>query len=157
MDTIGPKKKKMGSPWQILVVFLVISALILTFWMREGSSGPLHGFRSGFTVATSPLSRVGAALGVPFRAIGNAVGNSAMSGDDVQTLKNQNEELRATVEQLEEYRQEDQRLTDLLKIQEAYNLQSVGARVIGRTGDSYNQTITLDKGSSDGLTPACPS
>ena len=83
MDTLGPKKKKMGSPWQILVVFVVISILLMTFWVREGSSGPLHSIRSGFSVVVSPLTRVGGALGVPFRAIGNSMSNSAMNGQEI--------------------------------------------------------------------------
>ena len=163
MATLGSTRRKtrsikLGSPWQVLVALLLVSILLMTFWARESSagSGPLLTVRKAYTVVTSPLSRLGAVLGTPFRAIGNAVGNSAMSGDDIQALKDENEELRSTVMQLEEYRQEEQRLAALLDIRDAYDLESVGARVIGRTSDSYNRTITLDKGSDDGIAAGMP-
>lgn len=163
MATLGSTSSKtrgikLGSPWQVLVALLLVSTLLMTFWARESSvgSGPLLTVRKAYTVVTSPLSRLGAVLGTPFRAIGNAVGNSAMSGDDIQALKDENEELRSTVMQLEEYRQEEQRLAALLEIRDAYNLESVGARVIGRTSDSYNRTVTLDKGSDDGIGAGMP-
>jgi rod shape-determining protein MreC len=140
----------------VLALLLVLSIVIITLGAHESETGPLHSVRSAFGVVTSPLSRLGAAITVPFRAAGNAISNSSMSGDDIQALKDENDELRATVMQLEEYRQEYQRLSDLLDMKEAYNLDSVGARVIGRTYDSYNQTITLDKGSDDGISSGMP-
>lgn len=149
-------RRRFGSPRQVLVVAVVVSALLLVLGSVEGQSGPLHDVRSGFNVVTTPLSRLGAAITVPFRAIGNAVSNASMGGDDVQALKDENDQLRSTVMKLEEYRQENERLNSLLALKDAYSLDSVGARVIGRTYDSYNQTITLDKGSDDGISSGMP-
>lgn len=51
----------------------------------------------------------------------------------------------------EEYRLEAQRLQALLNLKDAYDLEGVGARVIGRSTDAWNQTITIDAGADEGV------
>ncbi|MBF0913196.1 MAG: rod shape-determining protein MreC, partial [Atopobium sp.] len=44
----------------------------------------------------------------------------------------------------------------LLDLKNTYNLQSTGARVISGSTDSFNNTITIDKGTSSGLAVGMP-
>ena len=60
-------------------------------------------------------------------------------------------QLRRAVAQGEEYRLEAQRLQALLNLKDAYDLEGVGARVIGRSTDAWNQTITIDAGADEGV------
>lgn len=156
MEIIGAKNKKIGSSWQLLILFAVLSLLLLTLWFREGESGPLHSVRNGFSFVRTPIARVGSIIGVPFNAIGNAFTNATASQEDLTTLQEQNAELLATVMKLEEYRLENERLNALLELKDAYNMEAVGARVIGRSSDSWNQVIVIDKGTKDGIGAGMP-
>ena len=42
-----------------LIVFSLISVLLLTFYIREGETGPIHAVRSGVTTITSPVRFLG--------------------------------------------------------------------------------------------------
>jgi rod shape-determining protein MreC len=74
----------------------------------------------------------------------------------VAELRQQNEELQSQAIRIEEYRKENERLTNLLKLKEAYGLDAVGARVISTSPDSWNRVITINKGSVAGLSVGMP-
>lgn len=156
MDLPGMNNKRAGFDWRLPAVLLVACLLLLTLWFREGSSGPLHSVRKGFSFVTTPIASLGSALGVPFVALGNIFTNASASQDDLTTLQEQNAELTATVIQLEEYRQEVDRLNGLLKLKDAYHIEGVAARVTGHDSDSWNQVITINKGTSDGISVGMP-
>lgn len=144
------------SGWKLLVVFLVLSAVLMTVWFSESDKGPLHIVRKGATVVTSPLRTAGAALGIPFAALGNAMVNITANSDELVTLQQNNAQLTSEVSQLEEYKQENDRLTELLNMTSTYNLNGQGARIIGRSVDAYSGAITIDKGSNDGVRSGMP-
>lgn len=156
MDFIGTNNKKSGSGWHLLVIFLVISVILITFWFREDGSGPLHSVRNGVSVVSTPIATAGAAIAKPFVAVGNAINNISADSDDITTLQEKNNELTAQIAQLEEYRQENERLTALLDIESAYSVTGTASRIIGRSTDSYNRTITIDKGNNDGISAGMP-
>ena len=60
------------------------------------------------------------------------------------------------VVELEEYRQEANRLESLIGLHDAYGFTSVAARVTGYSSDSYNRIITIDVGSASGVTEGLP-
>lgn len=156
MDFIRQKNDKDSTGWRLLVILLVIAVTLVTVWFREGDSGPLHAIRSGADVVAGPVQTAGSWLGLPFVAIGNAFTNINASTEEYTSLQEQNAELVTTVSQLEEYKQENERLTALLDLENEYGYSGVAARIIGRDVDSYHQTITVDKGTSDGLTVGMP-
>lgn len=153
---LSPKQPKKVSGGLLLIIFIVLSVALMTIWLREGTGGPIHTVRSGVAVVTAPLQYVGATIARPFQAIGNAFTNLTADQDDIGTLTRENEELRAKIIQLEEYRLENGRLSALLELSDPYNLQTVGARIINRSSDSWNRTITINKGSSAGLEVGMP-
>jgi len=57
---------------------------------------------------------------------------------------------------MEEYRQENARLLLLLELKDAYNLDTVGARVISASPDSWHRIITINKGSAAGIEIGMP-
>lgn len=156
MVSFEPKSKGSSSGWRLLVVFLVVGAVLMTVWFNESDNGPLHSIRSGATVVASPIREVGAALGVPFAAIGNAMTNITAETEDLLTLQEKNDELTSEVSQLEEYKQENERLTELLNMTSTYGVSGTGARIIGRSVDNYNGAITIDKGSLAGIQAGQP-
>lgn len=143
-------------PVATLIVALVVSLVLTTAWCTEGEGGVFHAVRSGTQTVTGGMQVVGSWLSYPFRIVGIASSDAGASGEKLSELEAENEELRATVIQLEEYRLENERLTALLDLSDPYDLQSEGARVIAQSSDSWNRTITIDKGSLQGMTTGMP-
>ena len=85
------------------------------------------------------------------------IGNSITSYNDLleenRTLREQVRQLSMQVGMMEEYRLENQRLTDLWDIQEIKGdyLNLVAARVIGRDFGNWFETIRIDKGTNHGI------
>ena len=135
----------------LLVVFLVVSLAAMTVYAREGSDGVLHRAQAAVAGAVAPLRAAGAAADA---AVDGAVDAAADAGADEGTLsalREQNEQLRQALAQGEEYRLEAQRLQELLNLKDAYKLEGTAARVIGRSTDAWNQTVTIDAGSDAGV------
>ena len=139
-----------------LIVFSLISVLLLTFYIREGEAGPIHAVRSGVTTITSPVRFVGSAVAAPFNAIGNVFSNLTASQDTLDELKKQNEVLTSKVAELSEAQKTAERLEGLVGLQSTYNLKSTAARIVGASGDAWTSTVTIDKGSADGLSINMP-
>lgn len=139
-----------------MIVFCVLSVLLLTFYIREGEAGPIHAVRSGVVTVTSPVRYVGSVVASPFNALGNIFSNLTASQETLSDLKQQNAELTGQVAQLAEAKETAERLEGLLGLQSTYNLQSTAARIIGGSSDAWSQTVTIDKGSLDGLEIGMP-
>lgn len=158
LPTQTPKKISGG----ILAILLcVVSLVLITLWSFEGgvsgtASGPLHGVRSALSTVIVPFDRVSSLLGQPADALGTAVGDATASAETLNELQAQNEELSSLVMQLEEYRLENERLAKLLELSDAYSLESTAAHILKSSVDSWNQVITIDKGSEDGLAVGMP-
>lgn len=146
---LQPRKQSTGL--RPLIVFCIVSVLLLTFYIREGESGPIHTVRGAVTAITSPLRYAGSAVATPFNALGNVFSNLTASQDTLDQLTRENEELTARVAELAEAEATASRLESLLGLQSTYNLQSTAARIIGSSSDAWSQTVTIDKGSADGL------
>lgn len=145
----------------LAIVLSIISLGLITLWSYEGgtgtdASGVLHSTRSAISTVIMPFDHASSFLGQPAEAIGSAVGDATASAETLSELQSQNEELSALVMQLEEYRLENERLTGLLELSDAYNLETTAAHIIKTSTDSWNQVITIDKGTEDGLAVGMP-
>lgn len=139
-----------------LIVLCVVSILVLTFYLREGESGPIHTLRAGVTTITTPARLAGNLVSAPFNAVGNIFGNLTASRATLDELEAENAELTARVAELAEYQATSERLEKLLDLQSTYNLQSTAARIIGQSSDAWSDTVTIDKGSLDGISVNMP-
>ena len=151
-----PQKPKRVSAGIVTIILSLLSMVLITVWLLEGQGGLLHGIRTGSLALTAPLQHVGSFIRLPFSAAGSTVNNITASPESLEELQARNEELTVMVMRLEEYRLENERLTRLLELVDAYSLDACGARVISHTTDSWNRTITIDKGFLDGLTVGMP-
>lgn len=156
----GLNSRNQSTGGRQLIVFCIISVLLLTFYIREGEAGPIHAVRGVVTTVTSPFRYLGSAVATPFNAVGNAVNNLTAPQETLDELKAENEKLNARVSELSEAEATATRLESLLGLQSTYNLQSTAARIIGESSDAWSQTVTIDKGSADGMAinmPVCNS
>lgn len=135
----------------LLVVLLAISLVLVTAYSREDENGLLHGIQAGVQDAVAPLKLVGASAGAAADDAGDAIADLTASPETLNALKEQNAALIEMIAQSEEYRQEAERLQALLDLRDAYDIEGVAARVIGRGTDAWNQTVTIDAGTDDGV------
>ena len=140
----------------LLIVFLVVSIGCMSLYSNEGEDGGLHSMQRTVSGLVSPLKMAGSAVGSLGNGIMSSVDDIGADADTISELKRQNQELREMVSNLEEYRQEAQRLEELQKIKDTYSLDTLTCRVIGQSTDAWNRMITLDKGSADGIEAGMP-
>lgn len=134
-----------------LIVFCLVSILLLTFYIREGESGPIHSARGAVSVVTTPVRVLGSLVATPFNAVGNVASNLTASQETLSELKEQNAQLTAQVAELSESKKTSERLESLLNLQSTYSLTSTAARIIGNSSDSWTRAVTIDKGTAAGF------
>lgn len=135
----------------LLVTFLVVSVVFVTVYAREGESGPLHTVQGAVSGTFAPLKTLGAAAGSGADTAVEGFGNLTADESTLSGLRESNKELRALLAQGDEYKLEAQRLQQLLELKDTYDINGVGARVIGKPAGAWDQTVTIDKGSADGV------
>ena len=134
-----------------LIVLCLVSILLLTFYIREGESGPIHSVRGAVSVVTTPVRVLGSIVDKPFNAAGNVMGNLTASQETLSELREQNAELTAQVAELSESKKTSERLESLLNLQSTYSLTSTAARIIGNSSDAWSRAVTIDKGTAAGF------
>ncbi len=132
-----------------VVVCLAVSVVCMTIYMREDTGGPLHGLQGAVSEMASPLSLAGAAVSSGTSAVGTSLEDMTVDKNSLSSLKDYNAELLEQYTQMEEYRQEAERLQELLDLKESADVNGVGARVIGKSTNAWDQTITINKGTND--------
>lgn len=129
-----------------------ISLALFTISVADAGSGPLLGARAMAQTLVSPMREATSFLFMPFSALKNLIKNATAPSEVLTALQQQNETLSAEITRLREQQSEAERLQALLGFKNAYQLEGTGARVIAGSLDSYNATITLDKGANAGFT-----
>ena len=140
----------------LLVLLLVISLVLVVVYAREGEEGPLHTIQDSTSALSSPLSSKGAASSSLAASATASLEDLTADGQTMNQLQESNATLSQMVVELEEYRQEANRLESLIGLHDAYGFTSVAARVTGYSSDSYNRIITIDVGSASGVTEGLP-
>lgn len=140
----------------LLIILLVVSLVLVIVYAREGDEGPLHTVQDSTSAIMSPLSNVGAAANTLAASATDSVEDLTASGQTMNQLQESNATLSQMVVELEEYRQEAQRLESLIGLHDAYGFTSVAAHVTGYSSDSYNRIITIDVGTASGVKAGLP-
>lgn len=152
---IGTPEPKRGNI-TLLAVLIVLSLALLTMYFREGDSGPLRTARTGMMEITAPIARLGTLITSPIRATGDFFEGMGASKERLAALETQNAELRARLAELEEARQENDRLRALVEFAEERDLVKLGARVIRRPVSAWEGVLVIDRGTNDGIEPGMP-
>jgi rod shape-determining protein MreC len=151
-----PNRSKKLPGGILLLILCLLSAVMVTVWVREPVNGPLHQVKAAAETVVTPLRVAGSFITTPIGAVGSFFTNIATDATTAEELRAQNEELRSQLTRTEEYRQENERLSKLLELKDAYNLDAVAARVISTSTDSWNRVIVINKGSIAGLSVGLP-
>ena len=135
----------------LLIGLIVASVVMMTVYGREGETGPLHTLQLAVSGAVSPLRIVGGSIESATSTVGDTVDNITADQSTLSGLREYNEQLVQQYSQMEEYKQEAQRLQKLLDLKDTYQIEGTGARVIGRSSEAWSQTVIINKGSDDGV------
>ena len=144
-------KKTSKDPRVLLVVLLVICLGGSILYGREGEFGFLHKAQGAVSSLVAPLQRAGASLDAARADVGDAITDATATEGTLTQLQEENARLRAQLAEAEEYRQEALRLEELLHISDKYSIEGATACVIGRSSLAYDQAVTIDAGSNDGV------
>jgi rod shape-determining protein MreC len=138
----------------VLALLVGISLILLTAYFGESPSSPLHNVQRGIVEVISPIQSGASKVLSPVKDI------AGWFSDTLQA-KSQRDQLRKQVAKLTrqaDYYQQQAILAQQLQRQvglDASNsisaYQPVGANVIGRDPTLWYQTITVDRGSDDGV------
>lgn len=153
--TIGNSGRQ-STGGRALIACLAVSVVLFTVSARFGDEGPLAAVRGAFQTVTSPVRYLGATVAAPFQGIGNVIINLTADQETLSELRDENAELLARNVELEEAEQTAERLQGLLDLKDANNLQSTAAHVISGSSDSWSTTVTIDKGTSSGVSVGMP-
>ena len=136
----------------LLIVLLAVSLVLTTVYAREGEGGPLHTVQGIFGVVSSPLRNVGAHVGSAVESVSDAAADATADATTLSQLREQNQQLRKLLADADEYKTEVERLQGLLDIKSKTGVSGVTAQVVGKSLDAWSQSVTINKGSADGIT-----
>ena len=140
----------------VLTVLLVLSLACVTLYAREGEGGTIHAIQHSVSGLVSPLKVVSGGISAGEESIGKAITDATVDQNSITALREQNQQLRQTIAELEEYRQEAIRLEGLLDVKTTYNAQGISGRILSRSIDAWNRVLTIDVGSADGVRAGLP-
>ena len=144
--------RKPGRGRVLLLVCLALSIIVITIDYRAGSTGILTTAKEWSVAVVAPIQR---GFTTVFRPVGNffaSVGELGDLRDENRRLKEENERLRAENDQAGQVLGENERLSELLELQEAWPaMDNVAARVFGKDPGNYGEGVYIDKGRDDGI------
>ena len=136
----------------ILIVIIIVCISLVTLYVRESDTGPLHRIQNFFLDLLSPISNFFSKI---FRPVKDGIVNlfhlPSLSKDkrelqkEVATLRRQASESRELEAEVEEFKR-------LLKwSEENAQLDTVGADIVGQSPSNWKRLMIVNKGSSSGI------
>ncbi len=137
---------------RLLVVVLVsISLAVITLDYREGQTGPLAGLGRTALAAMAPLQQAVTTVTRPIGDFFSGLVHLPSLENDNQQLRRANDALRGEIAAGTDLRSQVEQLSALLGLKESLTPTSVPAIVIANGLSNFHYTITINKGSADGV------
>ncbi len=148
-------KKSVRRRRAVLAVLVGLSIALLTAYFGESASGGLHAIQRGFLEAMAPLQEGASRALKPARDLTGWVGDAFDAKSENKDLKNEVERLRSELAAAQTGTRDNEQLRALVGFNRSPTFPDgydhVGARVIGRSPTVWYSTITIDKGSDQGV------
>ena len=139
----------------VLLLLVAASLTLLSLYYREGNAGPLHGAEKVVSTVFSPIQNVTDRALKPVRDLVNWFHETFDARGDKAKLEAQVAQLRTQLAQAQTTQAESKELAALNQTLSGGIVPNgttpVTARVIGRSPTVWYSTVTIDKGSSDGV------
>ncbi len=151
------KRAEANSNGGVLAAILVgVSLVVFTLSGGKGDAGIFAPAQMVAQTIVSPLRIAGSTIMAPFTGFTNVFRNLTADQKTLSELQEENERLAARNVELEEAEINAKNLQSLLDLRNTYNLQSLAARVIAGSTDSWTSSVTIDKGSGSGVRVGMP-
>jgi rod shape-determining protein MreC len=139
----------------VLLLLVAASLTLLSLYYREGGGGPLHGAQNVVSTIFSPFQDVSDRALKPVRDMVNWFHETFDARGENDRLRDQVSELRDQLARSQTTQQEGKELADLDQTLSGGivpdGTDPVTARVVGRSPTVWYSTVTIDKGSGDGV------
>jgi rod shape-determining protein MreC len=138
----------------VLGLLVACSLILLTAYFGESSGGALHGVQRGTSEVLNPVQDGASRALKPVRDLFGWFGDTIAAKGEVKDLRAERDRLRTEALRNESLVRDNKRLSDLLQLDGALDLQSMGpktGRVIFQSPTVWYATIRVDKGSDDGV------
>jgi rod shape-determining protein MreC len=132
----------------VLGVLLIIAIVLITLDFRDGGASPARNVGADIF---GPVERVTHDVTGPVASFFDSITGGPASQGTIADLQRENAQLRAELSSAQLSETARQQLAQLLQM-DAGGYQITAANVIAAGGD-YSDTVTLDVGRSDGITP----
>ena len=143
---------------RVLVLSLVMASLMtITVDFRGGRSGPFE--TAGSRLALTVVGPLQDAMSKVFHPIGAFFSGLAHIGSleaQNRQLQRENDRLRSESSQSLSFERERDRLAALLGLEQRLGLKGLGASVIGESLSNFEWSVTINRGSSDGVAAEMP-
>jgi rod shape-determining protein MreC len=137
----------------VLVLLVVLSLLLLTAYFGESGGGSLHGVQRTFLTAVSPIQDGANKALKPVRDLFGWFGDTLHAKGQRDELRKQIDRLRPELVAAQAEKRTYQQLLALYHLNQlgvsAYH--PVAATVVGKSPNIWYSTVTIDKGSPDGV------
>jgi rod shape-determining protein MreC len=140
----------------LLVALLSVSVAVISLDYREGDSGPLAGLGRSAKAAMAPLQRAVTAISRPVGNFFSGVVHLPSLARENDALQRQVRDLTAQVQAQGAKAVQSKTLLDLLHLQQSLEPSSVAASVIANGVSNFQWTVTIDRGSADGIAVDMP-
>ena len=145
------QRGRSGASTGLLALFLAVSLILVVVYAREGQDGPLHSAQAAVSGWVAPVQTAGAPVGAAAEHMQEVVVDATADESSLSEMRELNRQLIAQYAQSEEDRLEAERLRGLLGLKDAYEMDGVAARIIGRSSQAWSQTVTISAGSAEGV------
>jgi rod shape-determining protein MreC len=146
-----PKTPKTTRNRIIVICIILVCVTMVTLYVREGDTGPLHKVQNFFLDLISPLSNGFSKIFRPIKEGFVNLFHLPSLSKQKKELENEVASLRRQTQEMSEKDAEVTELKRLLKWTEDNTEQPVGADIIGQSPDNWQRLMIIDKGSSQGL------
>jgi len=136
----------------ILIVIVIVCVTLVTLYVRESETGPLHDIQNFFVDMVSPLSS-------SFSKIFRPIKDGFVNLFHLPSLSRQKEELQKEVASLRRQGVESKELEAQVKelkrllnwTEQRPEYETVAADIVGQSPDNWQRLMIVNKGSSDGV------
>jgi rod shape-determining protein MreC len=133
-------------------VLLAVALALITIDARDGSAGPVRDLRSAGSTIFGSAEYVVGGVTQPLAAFFGDFGSTSSSQAQVSQLQHEVVQLRGELAQAQLSKAQETQLQRLLALAGRGRYRIVAANVIA-AGPAYENTVTVDAGSDDGIKP----
>lgn len=136
----------------VLAVLLVAALALVTVDARDGSASPVRGLHGAGGAIFGTAENVVSSVTRPVTGFFSSLGDGPGSQGKVTQLERQIVQLRSQLSQAQLSKSQESQLQRLLALAGRGRYRVVAANVVA-AGPAYENTVTIDAGSADGLKP----